>query len=206
MSLDLTKVVGQVGAMVAKLKAGIEERREHLDNALDSLHGQAGSLERLVRKIEASRTTWLVAGVVDGPDRRYQPLPLPTEFTVIASDGSHIDVDRHRAARCFLINIGSVVLNYGGSPGAVLDSVPRLYAAGEDLVIAPPGGGGREQAIEGTLLGLKRSVDECRRLVELVRCCLRVALPWHCWMVRLSYGVWRLIPSLLLRHCWTMAS
>jgi len=167
MSLDLTKVVSQVGAMVAKLKAGNQERREHLHHALDTLHSQADNLERLARKIEASRTTWLVAGLVDGLDRQYQPLPLPPEFTVIATDGSHIDVDRHRSARCYLINIGSVVLNYGASPGAVLDSLPHLYAADEDLVITPPGAGGREQPIEGTLLGIKRAVDECRRLAEL---------------------------------------
>ncbi len=167
MSLNLTKVISQVSNMVARLKEGRRERQERLHNALDTLHQQADDLEHLARKVEASRTTWLVAGLVEGLDRHHEALPLPAEFTVIATDGSHIDVDRHRATRCFLINIGWVVLHYGSNPGAVLDSHPHLYADDEDLVIAPPGVKGREQPIEGTLLGIKRGVDECRRLAEL---------------------------------------
>ena len=167
MSLDLTRVVSQIGAMVSRLKAGSQERQEHLRHALDTLHSQADNLEALDKKIKASRTTWLVAGLVDGLDRKYQPLPLPTDFSVIATDGSHIDVDRHRSARCYLINIGSVVLRYGANPAAVLGSMPHLYADDDNLVITPAGIKGREQPVEGMLLGIKRSVDECRRLVEL---------------------------------------
>ena len=167
MSLDLTKVVAQVGGMVAKLKAGVKARQRRLEQALAVLHGQAGNLDHLAKKIAASRTTWLVAGLVDGLDLHYKAPPLPTEFTIIATDGSHIDVDRHRSTRCYLINIGSVTLHYGASPGATLDSCPHLYSGDEDLVIVPTGAKGREQPIEGTLLGIKRSADECRQLAEL---------------------------------------
>ena len=38
MSLDLTKVVAQVGGMVARLKAGVKERQKRLQRALDVLH------------------------------------------------------------------------------------------------------------------------------------------------------------------------
>ncbi len=167
MSLDLAKVISQVGYMVARLKSGRQERQERRHRALDTLHRQADQLEHLTRKIEASKTTWLVAGLVEGLDRHYGVPPLPPEFTVMATDGSHIDVDRHRSTRCYLINIGSVILSYGSSPGAVLDNQPHLYVEEEDLVIAPPGVKGREQPVEGNLLGIKRGVDECRRLAEL---------------------------------------
>ncbi len=66
-----------------------------------------------------------------------------------------------------MINIGTVILHYGASPSASLDSFPHLYSGGEDLVIMPTGVKGREQPIEGTLLGIKRSVDECHQLAEL---------------------------------------
>jgi hypothetical protein len=167
MSLDLSKVVSQVSGMIARLKAGSRERQERLQRAVDALHTQSGDIEHLRKKIAESKTTWLVAGLVDGLDRRYKAQATPEEFTVVATDGSHIDVDRHRTTRCFLINIGSVVLNYGDSPSAALDSLPHLYAEDEELVIAPAGIKGREQPIEGTLLGIKRSVDECHRLAEL---------------------------------------
>jgi len=163
----LTKLAAQVGEMVTRLKVGLTERQARLDHALDILYRQTDDLERLKRKIVASRTTWLVAGLVEGLDQHYPAPPLPTEFTVIATDGSHIDVDRHRSARCYLINIGRVVLHYGSEPRAVLDSLPSLYAEEKDLVIAPSEGKGREQPIEGALLGAKRSVEECRHLAEM---------------------------------------
>jgi len=167
MSLDLTKVVSQVGGMVARLKAGSKERENRLQYALDTLHNQVGDIENLARKIDSSKTTWLVAGLVDGLDRCYQALPIPDEFTIVATDGSHIDVDRHKSARCYLLNIGTVVLQYGVSPTATLDSFPHLYSEDEDLVIRPPMGKGREQPIEGMLLGIKRGVEECRWLAKL---------------------------------------
>jgi len=163
----LTKVAAQVGSMVARLKAGGEERKKRLQYALNILHDKSVDPDQLRKKIDSSQTTWLVAGLVDGLDQRYKPSSLPQEFMVIATDGSHIDVDRHRSTRCYLINIGTVVLGYGAQPQASLDSSPSLYFGDEDLVIAPDGAKGREQPIEGVLLGIKRSVDECHRLAEL---------------------------------------
>jgi len=167
MSLDLTKLISQVGDMVTRLKAGSRERQEHLERAREALGRYADDVDALRNKIDASRTTWLVAVLVDGLGGHHEAPTMPADFTVVATDGSHIDVDRHRAARCYLINIGSVVLRYGTSPAAVLDSQPSLYSGDDDLVIAAPGVRGREQVIEGALLGMKRAVDEVRRLSEL---------------------------------------
>ena len=167
MSLDLTKVASQIGGMVARLKAGGEEKQRRLNYALDVLHNRATDFDYLKRKVASSKTTWLVAGLVDGLDQHYEAPPCPEEFTIIATDGSHIDVDRHKSTRCYLINIGSAVLHYGAYPSANLDSFPCLYSGDEDLVIVPVGVRGREQPIEGALLGVKRSVDECHRLAEL---------------------------------------
>jgi hypothetical protein len=168
MSLDLTKVAAQVGNMVARLKASGEQRQRRLQQALDVLNDKSIDIEGLRKKIDSSQTTWLVAGLVDGLSPRYKAPPLPPEFSVIATDGSHIDVDRHQSTRCYLINIGAVVLEYGETPEAFLDSFPTLYFGDEELVIAPANGG-RAQPIEGPLLGIKRAVDECQRLAELAK-------------------------------------
>jgi hypothetical protein len=168
MSLDLTKVAAQVGNMVARLKASGEQRQRRLQNALDSLNDKSLDTEGLKKKIDSSQTTWLVAGLVDGLNPRYKAPPLPPEFSVLATDGSHIDVDRHQSTRCYLINIGAVVLEYGQNPEAFLDSFPALYFGDEELVIAPANGG-RAQPIEGPLLGIKRAVDECQRLAALAK-------------------------------------
>jgi hypothetical protein len=152
--------------MIAGLKDSRAEREGRLRSALATLNSPAIDLEELKKKIKASRTTWLVADIVEGLNRRYAAPPAPSDFTVLATDGSHIDVDRHHATRCYLINTGSVILHYGSRPDATLMSSPRLYSDDKDLAITPPGGG-REQPVEGTILGIKRSVEECSRLAEL---------------------------------------
>ena len=166
MSLDLTAVAAQVIKMIAALKDRRAEQAKRLKYALETLNSPAIDLEDLKKKIKAAKTTWLVAEITEGLNQRYPLPPLPPDFTVIAADGSHIDVDRHQSTRCYLINIGSVVINYGSKPEALLSSDPRLYSEDKDLVITPPGGG-REQPIEGTVLGIKRSVEECKSLVAL---------------------------------------
>ncbi|TET40705.1 MAG: DNA double-strand break repair nuclease NurA [Dehalococcoidia bacterium] len=164
MPLDLAQVLAQIKGLAARLKEGEKEREEHLELALKML--SSAEIEPLNRKIVASKTTWLVAGLVHGLDQHYDAPPCPKEFTVLASDGSHIDVDRHSSLRCYLINIGSALLHYGENPDAFLYSEPALFF-GDDLVIGD--GSGREELIEGALLGVKRSVEECLMLSRLAQ-------------------------------------
>ncbi|NQT04604.1 MAG: DNA double-strand break repair nuclease NurA [Dehalococcoidia bacterium] len=167
MSLDLTKIATQASNMVVRLKEGRAERQQRLQYARQIFGDETVDLEKLKRKVAASRTTWLVAELCDGLAERYPAPTTPAEFNVLAADGSHIDVDRHRSTRCYLINIGTVALRYGDEPDALLDSAPHLYAEDEDLVIKPAAASGREQMVEGTLLGIKRAVEECRHLSAL---------------------------------------
>jgi hypothetical protein len=167
MTLDITKVASQVGDMVSQIKSNNQERREHLKCACDKLGDKGINLESLKRKIVSSHTPWPVAGLYEGLNLHYPPTPCPDEYTVLATDGSHIDVDRHRAARCFLINIGTVAIHYGRKPYADLDSIPRLYSEDKDLVIQNEGSKRREQQIEGALLDARRSVEELQKLADL---------------------------------------
>lgn len=168
MSLDLNKVASQVSGMVARLKEAHDERQKRLQKAVGIAGDATIDLDKLKRKIKASKTTWLVADLVSGIADRYPPPPTPTDFIVVATDGSHIDVDRHRTTRCYLINIGAAILHYGAESRATLDSFPCLYSQEEDLVITSPESKAREQPIEGVLLGIKRAVEECCQLARLV--------------------------------------
>jgi hypothetical protein len=165
-SLDLNSVAAQVIKMISGLKHRRAEDAKHLQYALETLNNPAIDLEDLKKKTKAAKTTWLVAEIVEGLNQHYPPPPLPPDFTVIATDGSHIDVDRHQSTHCYLINIGSVAITYGSNPDAQLSSTPHLYSEDKDLVITQPGKG-REQPIEGTVLGIKRSVEECKALTTL---------------------------------------
>jgi hypothetical protein len=156
--------------MVTMLKARSEEKSRRLSYALENMDGDAVDFASLKSKIAASKgkITWLVADLLEDPGRHTMASSVPSEFTVLATDGSHIDVDRHRSAKCYLINTGYAVLRYGPNPSAELDSSPRLCAEENEMVIAPSGMKGRQQQVEGPLLGIKRAVEECRQLTRLV--------------------------------------
>ena len=164
MPLDLAQVVSQIKGLAARLKAGERERRERLERALTL--PSTTDIEPLRSKTAASKTTWLVAGLIDGLDLHHEVPPSPSEFTVLATDGSHIDVDRHSSVPCCLINIGSAILHYGEKPDASLSSQPALFS-GDELLMVDPVGGNREEVIQGPLLGVKRSVEELSALSRL---------------------------------------
>ena len=166
MSLDLEQVAAQIADMADSLRTRKADREVKLDFALNLIRSLPDDISALKRKIEESKTTWLVAGVTEHIGVKRQPVACPEEVTVVATDGSQIDVDRHYSAHCFLINIGTVRLDYGQAADAQLSSRPLLYYKDDDMVIASEDG--RKQVIEGPLLGLKRTVEECRVLAEQV--------------------------------------
>jgi len=162
----MSRVVAQVGDMVSGLPGADIQRQERLEYALATLREQSSALSELREKIERSRTTWLVAGLRQSLDAAYAPPPVPEDHSVLASDGSQIELDRHRWPRCYLLNVGLVSLRYGADPTATLTSAPQLYFNDDDMVIASPRDG-REQVIDGALLGLRRSLEEWRGLAGL---------------------------------------
>ena len=136
MSLDLTRVIGQIVDFAASLKTWERERKSRLDFALKTLKSSAVEFDGLRQKVERSKTTWLVAGPRERIDLCQPAPPCPEDFIALASDGSHIDVDHHQSAHCFLINIGMAQLQYGRNPDAQLFSFPSLYYKDDEVVIA----------------------------------------------------------------------
>jgi hypothetical protein len=168
MTLDITKIASQIGKMAVKIKSDSQERREHLKCAQDKLCDKSLNPEALKRKIINAHTqNWSPAGIYESLNLHYTAPPIPREYTVLATDGSNIDVDRHRAAHCYLINIGTVQLCYGDNPSAELEGEPYLYAEDQDLVIKNDNNKHKEQQIEGALLDAKRAVEECRKLAAM---------------------------------------
>jgi hypothetical protein len=124
MTLDITKIAAQIGDMAGRIKTGSQERHAHLKAAVAKLNDGAINLGTLKHKIAAAHTPWAIAGLYETLNARYPAPAAPQDYTVLATDGSNIDVDRHKAARCFLINIGAVTLRYGQHPDAELESIP----------------------------------------------------------------------------------
>ena len=165
MTLDLAKTAGQLyGA------AGLLQRRRM---------GQLEALAAAVQHFEAAdhldvearrsngKSTWLAAGIESALSERRAAPPLPVDHVVIAVDGSHVDVDRHSPARCYLVNIGCATLRYGELPHADLWNQPTLRLDEESLTLQDPRGP-REVPIEGALLGMLRAVMEVEALADAV--------------------------------------
>jgi hypothetical protein len=167
MSLDLNRIASQVEQMTDHIDAGSDERQKHLAKAMSVLCDNSLNLEDLKNKIEAGKTSWMPAEPVESLSNKHTPENPPGSFSILATDGSQIDVDRHHSARYFLINIGSVYLRYGEDADAKLESVPRLYFDKADLVMTSPDGANREIPIEGNLLGIKRDSEEFKYLTQM---------------------------------------
>jgi hypothetical protein len=166
MSLDLDRIALQVEKMTAHIDSLDDERQKHLAKAMSVLCDNSLNLDDLKNKIESGKTSWMPAEPIEKLSNKYCPGQPPKDFRVIAADGSQIDVDRHNSARYYLINIGSVYLEYGNNAGAQLESIPQLYFDKSDLVMTSPDGSGREIQVEGNLLGIKRDIEEFKRLAE----------------------------------------
>ena len=168
MSLDLSSTAMQIDRMVEEVRARQSDHLLRLDNARAAV--EAFDLDAYEEKRRKSSATlaWNAPVPLGNPAVGHAPPALPGDFCVVAVDGSHIDIDRHLPARCFLINIGVAALTYGSRPNAELYSHPRLYASDHELVIRD-GGRSREQSIEGAVLGAKRAVEEIRALAEVVK-------------------------------------
>ena len=141
MPLDLHRVSAQIAAMGDSLRSRSADR--------------LSLIEKAVELFKAS-----------GLATRFRPASSPADYRALASDGSHIDVDRHLPVPCALVNISRVMLQYGAVPGARLESQPKLYATAEELSIGGPTG--REpQPLTGALMGLRRTINEVAALADL---------------------------------------
>ena len=168
MGLDLGLTALQIDRMADEVSARQSDYGERLGRAIDSLRNfdTQGYMDKLSRS--SSTLAWNLPEPMDNPGAHYSPPALHADYRVVAADGSHIDVDRHLAARCFLINIGVAALTYGSAPDARLYSRPKLYAGDDELAIRDPASG-REEQVQGAVLGAKRAVEELRALADAVR-------------------------------------
>ncbi|MCD6290788.1 MAG: DNA double-strand break repair nuclease NurA [Anaerolineae bacterium] len=140
-----------------------DERRERLDVALERLRSTDPARVRGRLDDPQARPGWLVAYPERTFTKTYPLPPCPTDFTVIAADGSSHGPDRHSPVRFFVINTGYAVLTYGRQPGAEMDVSSRLYYRDEDVFIEP-----RHHTfpVEGAILAVKMAVDEMTALVD----------------------------------------
>ena len=140
-------------------------RAGHLERARALLrHLDPAALQKRIDQVK-DRVPWLVARPTDEPPGATFPLPdVPTNHTVVATDGSHMAPDRHSPVRFIVLNIGRVRLQYGKHPQAHLSSQGAFWYREEDLHVEDRSG--VQHPIEGPLLGTVMALRELEVLAD----------------------------------------
>lgn len=161
--LDLTRVSQQIADMASEGLLVSESMQKRLERALDQFRLESSRLEAFVHKLEASKTSWLLAGIHEPLERTYGLPPRPPTVTVVATDGSQITPSHHEVVPAYLINIASVILHYGTGERAEFVSTPSLFYREDDLYTDY---GGQRVPVSGELLGMRRTIMEFQGLVR----------------------------------------
>ena len=168
MALDLGLTVHQLSSAMDGVALEIRTRSRRLDDAIDRALAVPAD-EAPFRTAAVGRRPYISART--GPEGLLGSRPppdVPADWTAVAVDGSHIDVDRHLPLRCHLINLGSCAITYGRDFSCRLFSEPALAVEDDDLYLCPPDGTSGETLIAGPLLAALRTVREVERLADAV--------------------------------------
>lgn len=128
MGLDLSALGKQVRQMSHSAAAQATDTAARAAQARARYLVATGEEERWAAAADLSRETaaWLLARPVEPLDTTRDLPPRPPAYTMVATDGSQIELDRHGSVPCYVINIGRVFLRYGHAPAARLSSQPTL--------------------------------------------------------------------------------
>ena len=161
--LNLAKVSQQISRMAVEGQLVADDMQKRLEKALGQFALESGRLPAFMRKLHASKTSWLLAGVHESLEKTYPLPPRPLAITVVASDGSQIAPSHHEVIPAFLLNVSTVVLHYGTGERAELTSTPTLFYRDEDLYMDY---GGQRVQVTGDLLGMRRTLMEFQALLR----------------------------------------
>ncbi|MBA3946425.1 MAG: DNA double-strand break repair nuclease NurA [Herpetosiphonaceae bacterium] len=168
MTLDVLALSSDVRAMSIMLRDNLRQFPDRVELARQLLREQAADWEFWQQAVEeeTAHSPFLLAKPLEPMDLSHD-LPLcPEAYTVAASDGSQIDVDYHGNAVCYIVNVGTVVIQYGPQPAFRAGSRPTLGYLPHELTIQDPKTG-REYAVEGAVLAAERDLREGLALAEV---------------------------------------
>jgi NurA domain-containing protein len=165
MTLDFLRLAPRIDELVSVLAKDEMNRGARLGRAVDLL-GRLGvqDIEGAVRI--ARNANWLTAVPEGLPGTHTQSPIAANDYAALATDGSSIDVSRHAAAACYVINIGHAWMDYGAAR-VDLGSAPELEFAAERLLRGDRGNASKESVMTGNLLDAYRTSREMLRLAEL---------------------------------------
>lgn len=164
MSLDVHKLQFSLDALASRLKGQAGERRNRLKRAIRQMAYSDG--QAINEKRTKGKFAWPVPAFPSNLTSSYATVPPPQDYSVLATDGSRIDIDDELPVKCALLNISKVLLNYGLTPDAKLSNESQFFTEDDYLFFTNPLST-RSQILDRPLLSLKSSVEEMVALAEL---------------------------------------
>lgn len=164
--------LSQVVADIAALGAHARQRRERAQSKREKAQVQArlSDAEWVAAQARHSgqKPPWLAADCGDHAPGVAIPLPaaLPECYTVLATDGSQIPLDRHAAALCYLLNVGKIVLHYGTGERPRLTSQAQVFYRDEDIYQTD--GTGDAVPLSDKIIANRRLLAESAELAALI--------------------------------------
>ena len=111
MALDLEKTFAQIQAAARHASGNRDDAARRLATLVETTF-RSDVVDIIEAKANTSQGVYafLPAAPMEPPNAKYEEPPLPEDFCVVATDGSHIATDRHLPLRCYLINLGHCLL------------------------------------------------------------------------------------------------
>ncbi|UCF60006.1 MAG: hypothetical protein JSV37_09570, partial [Anaerolineaceae bacterium] len=163
MSLNLLQVLPQVQELGRDAVLRAKAKADLIRESLQTLHEMAEmDPQHLIDAVARMGDQW--RGAIPTSERMDETVPPPParpQLNVIGSDGSQIYVDRHSPFLYFLINIGSIWINYGTGSTPQTYSHSHLYH--QDLQLWDD----RGHLISASIIDKLRDAEEMHELAAL---------------------------------------
>lgn len=168
MTLDMLALGREARAMSGALRDELRAIPARIAEARRLLTAEAHEWAYWHELIEEQRraAAWLTSLPLEPFDAVYDLPVCPPRYAIAASDGSQLDIDHHGIAACYVVNIGTALLQYGPDACFRAASRPTLGYRDEDVYLRDPQTG-REYAKEGAILAAERDVVEGLQLAAV---------------------------------------
>lgn len=166
--LELSQIVPDITAMGAEARRRGDRVTKQLQTALRQARLGDEAWAEAVARQQGAKPAWSVAQCGNEPPATVCPLPYaaPDTYTVLATDGSQIPLDRHAVAPCYLLNVGEIVLHYGTSERSRLTSQATLHFKAEEIYKGDAETGGH--VVSDKDIATRRMLAESAALAALI--------------------------------------
>lgn len=165
MTFELRDLSRQLDGMVGYLNEAEPGRQAQIKQAWGAFGDVSAKWQETAALTRASKIRYVTAVPLEDPAASFAPISLPEAFSVIATDGSQIEPERHALAHYFVLNVGWAGLHYGPGSHADLGSAADIRYRDDQLWFEM---GDRRIPIREELLATLRSLEERRRLAALL--------------------------------------